>query len=198
MQSAPAEARPPDTDILILLHGGALERALALLLERYEVKVYRLCCSMLRDQTSAEDVAQESWVRIWKALSSFDQRASLSTWIYAITRNRCLTAIERRRYQMSLSTEDAMADMAAPEAGQADTEDMSQLLRQLVDMLPERYRRPLTLFYYEERSVAEVAEMLKMPVGTVKTLLYRARGALGEQLKLRGLGDPKAWWGAEP
>ena len=171
---------------------------MVLLLERYEVKVYRLCCSMLRDQTQAEDVAQESWVRIWKALSSFDQRASLSTWIYAITRNRCLTAIERRRDRMSTSTEDTEAEIAAPEAGQTETEDMCQLLRELVDLLPERYRRTLTLFYYEDRSVAEVAEMMKMPVGTVKTLLYRARAALGEQLKHRGLGDPKAWWGIQP
>lgn len=198
MQPASVEASPPDNDILILLQGGALERALVLLLERYEIKVYRLCCSMLRNETQAEDVAQESWVRIWKALSRFDRRASLSTWIYAITRNRCLTAVARRRDQVSMSTEDTTAEIAAPEVGQTDTEDMSLLLRELIELLPERYRHTLTLFYYEDRSVAEVADMLKMPVGTVKTLLYRARGALGELLKRRGLGDPTAWWGLQP
>src|ERR1700720_3157672 len=68
------------------------------------------CCSMLRDATQAEDAAQESWVRVSTALASYDRRASLSTWIYAITRNRCLTAIERRRYLVSMSTADIEAE----------------------------------------------------------------------------------------
>ena len=194
MQSESVEGPPPDNDIVILLHACALEQALALLLERYEAKVYRLCCAMLRDGTQAEDAAQESWVRIWKALPGFDRRASLSTWIYAITRNRCLTAIERRRNDAFISTVDNETEMTALEAKQADTQDLSAVLRGLVDVLPERHRRVLSLFYYEDRSVAEVSDMLKIPVGTVKTLLYRARAALAEQLKLRGLDNPAAWW----
>jgi RNA polymerase sigma factor (sigma-70 family) len=66
-------------------------------------------------------------------------------------------------------------------------------LRELVDLLPERYRRTLLLFYYEDRSVSEVASMLSMPEGTVKTSLFRARAALAEQLRRRGLDDPRHW-----
>jgi RNA polymerase sigma-70 factor, ECF subfamily len=188
----------PDNDILVLLQGCELEHAFALLFERYEGKVYRLCCSMLRDATQAEDAAQESWVRVSTALASYDRRASLSTWIYAITRNRCLTAIERRRYLVSMSTADIEAEITALEVGQVDPEDLSALLREFVEFLPERYRRVLTLFYYEDRSVSEVAKMLAMPEGTVKTLLNRARAALGEQLRRRGLDDPSAWWDVQP
>jgi len=201
MHSAPADAQARDSDILALLQSGALEPAFQQVLARYQDKVYRLCRALLRDPTAAEDAAQESLVRIWKAIGSYDQRASLSTWIYAITRNRCLTAIERRRDLASLS--DAAVEAEAhslqqlqgelPGSAGGEPDDDAELLRELVDLLPERHRRTLTLFYYEDRSVSEVASMLGVPEGTVKTTLFRARAALAEQLRRRGLDDPRHW-----
>jgi RNA polymerase sigma-70 factor (ECF subfamily) len=193
-QYAPPEAGPRDQDIVELLHGGALEAAFERLVDRYERKVYRLCCSLLRDPDQAEDAAQESLVRVWKALSKYDQRASLSPWIYTITRNRCLTAIERRRDLDSLSDPAVEHEAEVAQAVGPETEqDHLAVLRELVEALPERFRRVLTLFYYEERSVAEVAQMLGLPEGTVKTNLHRARAALGEQLRVVGLADPEFW-----
>jgi RNA polymerase sigma-70 factor (ECF subfamily) len=204
MHSAPAgeAAQAQDGDIVALLQSGAVEPAFQLTLARYQDKVYRLCCALLRDPSAAEDAAQESLVRIWKAIGGYDGRASLSTWIYTITRNRCLTAIERRRELASLS-DDAVAAEAEAQVqtlGAADDEPSqdSELLRELVDGLPERYRRTLTLFYYEDRSVSEVARMLGMPEGTVKTNLSRARTALAEQLRRRGLSDPSHWLETSP
>ena len=193
MQPAMATAAPAESDILALLQSGALERAFALLLDRYAGKVYRLCCAMLRDPTQAQDVAQESWVRVWKALPRYDERAALSTWIYTITRNRCLSALERRRDPASLDA----GELAEEGLEQPDPEDGSALLRALVDLLPERYRQTLVLFYYEDRSVSEVAQMLAMPEGTVKTMLFRARAALARELRLRGLDDPGIWLGVQ-
>ena len=196
MHSAPAD-EAPDCDILALLQSGAVGPAFQLTLARYQDKVYRLCCALLRDPSAAEDAAQESLVRIWKAIGGYDGRASLSTWIYTITRNRCLTAIERRRELASLSDDAvaAEAELQAHSMSAADDQapEGSELLRELVDLLPERYRRALTLFYYEDRSVSEVASMLGMPEGTVKTNLSRARAALAEQLRRRGLSDPSHW-----
>ena len=193
-QAALSDAAQRDRDIVELLQGGNHGVAFERLLERYERKVYRLCCSLMRDPDQAADVAQESLLRVWKALPGFDQRASLSTWIYTITRNRCLTAIERRRDLDSLSdpaveqaAEAAVA--AAPETGR----DHVELLRELVDALPERYRRTLTLYYYEEKSVGEVAAMLGQPEGTIKTNLHRARALLSERVHALGLGDPRLW-----
>jgi RNA polymerase sigma-70 factor (ECF subfamily) len=200
MQPAPADASAQDRDIVALLQSGALEAAFQLTLARYQDKVYRLCCTLLRDPTAAEDAAQESLVRIWKAIGSFDGRASLSTWIYAITRNRCLTAIARRRELASMSdavieaeAEISAASHRADSADSGTDDDASDTLRELIELLPERYRRTLMLFYYEDRSVSEVAGMLGMPEGTVKTNLYRARAALTEQLRRRGLDDPRHW-----
>jgi RNA polymerase sigma-70 factor, ECF subfamily len=199
MQTAVVDAASRDRDIAELLRAGHRDRAFDALLQRYEGKIYRLCCALLRDRAHAEDAAQESLVRIWKALDGYDGRASLSSWVYAITRNRCLTALERRRFMDSLSdgeVESEVAVLAVPD--EAPDDDRSERLRELVDLLPERLRRTLLLYYFEERSTREVALMLGCPEGTVKTHLFRARAALTEQLKRRGLDDPKLWLESTP
>jgi RNA polymerase sigma-70 factor (ECF subfamily) len=185
---------PPDGRVLELLRTGEAARAFDCVLEHYETKVFRLCRAILRNPAEAEDTAQESLIRIWKALPRFDGRAALSTWIYAITRNRCLTAIERRRDLHSLSdvTIELEAD-AASAVVDKDPDDPLILLRELAEGLPERYRRVLVLFYYEDRSVAEVASQLGIPEGTVKTNLYRARALMLEQLEHHGLNDASLW-----
>jgi len=200
MQAAVIGAAIRDSDIVELLQAGHRERAFAILLPRYEGKVYRLCCALLRDRTRAEDVAQESLLRVWRALAKYDGRASLSSWIYVITRNRCLTALARESATPSAraTAVDEVAGQPAvvldpPSAGEVASDEGSELLRGMVDRLPERLRRPLVLYYYEERSVGEVARMLGCAEGIVKTCLFRARAALARELKRRGLDDPRYW-----
>jgi RNA polymerase sigma-70 factor (ECF subfamily) len=178
-----------DARILALIRAGGSEAAFECLTEHYEGSVYRLCYAILKDAAQAEDAAQEALIRVWKALPRFDGRAALSTWIYAIARNRCLTALTRRRDHLSLSEPDvaAAADTALPAA--ADHVTGAGLLRELVDALPERYRRALTLYYYNDCSVTDVATQLGVPAGTVKTNLYRARAALHAQLGRLGITD---------
>ncbi|HUA23878.1 MAG TPA: sigma-70 family RNA polymerase sigma factor [Steroidobacteraceae bacterium] len=192
MHAAVSDATERDRDIVELLRKGNRDRAFEELLRRYEGKVYRLCCALLRDRTQAEDAAQESLLRVWKALDRYDERASLSSWIYAITRNRCLTALEKRRPMDSLDDLAEEAELGLPATGEPCDGRAKQLLS-LVELLPERLRRALVLYYYEERSVSEVALMLGCPEGTVKTALFRARAALAEMLKRRGLDDPTYW-----
>jgi RNA polymerase sigma-70 factor (ECF subfamily) len=193
-QSDRSDGQPPDQDIVELLRGGAVETAFERVVSRYEHKVYRLCYSVLRDPDQAQDAAQESLLRVWKALPKYDQRASLSTWIYTITRNRCLTAIERRRFQESLSDPAVELEVEGLQARAPERdEDRGAILRGLVDELPERYRSALTLYYYEERAVGEVAQMLGVPEGTIKTNLHRARALLLERIRALGLADPAQW-----
>ena len=146
--------------------------------------------TVLRHRSQAEDAAQDSLVRIWQALDRYDGRAALASWIYAITRNRCLTVLERRKMHESW---DALAESAEIPAAAAPWDGRAEQLRTLVELLPERWRRPLLLYYYEERSVTEVALMLGAPEGTIKTALHRARAALAEMLKRRGLDNPADW-----
>lgn len=194
MYTAVVPAGEDDHEIAALLRSGERDRAFTAIVQRYEGKIYRLCYALLREPMQAEEAAQESLIRVWKALDTFDGRASLSTWIYAVTRNRCLTALERRRTSESLSDCDVEAEvlnMAGPTPTESD--EGPRLLRELIELLPERLRRTLLLFYFEDRSVSEVAAMLGCPEGTVKTNLFRARAALTEQLHRRGLADPQYW-----
>ena len=192
MHAQVSHAAERDRDIVELLRNAGRDRAFQELLRRYEGKVYRLCCALLRDRTQAEDAAQESLVRVWKALDRYDGRASLSSWIYAITRNRCLSALEKRRTLDSLEELDEAVEPGLAATAPAPVGNTEQLL-DLVGLLPERMRRVLVLYYYEERSVSEVALMLGCPQGTVKTNLFRARAALTEMLQRRGLDDPAYW-----
>ncbi len=191
---ATAQPEPTDGQILELLAAGEAARAFEIVLERYEAKVFRLCCAILRERSLAEDTAQEALIRIWKALPRFDGRAAISTWIYTIARNRCMTALQRRRDLQSLSDpgvehEAEAATAVMPREG----EEPSALLKELVDALPERYRRTVTLYYYEERSVSEVALALGTAEGTVKTTLFRARAMLLERLEALGMKDIAQW-----
>jgi RNA polymerase sigma-70 factor (ECF subfamily) len=182
-----------DDDLLVLLAEGAIDEAFARMARRYETKVYRLCVALLRDHGAAQDAAQESLVRVWRALPRYDGRAALSTWIYAITRNRCLTVLTRRDATVSMSDEAVWAEAEAV-AQEPAALDAQRVVRKLVADLPEGPRRVLTLYYFEEMTLAEVARMLGQPEGTVKTHLYRARAAMLRELQARGLGDARLWF----
>jgi RNA polymerase sigma-70 factor (ECF subfamily) len=165
-------------DIRQRLQQQRYDEAFDLLVERAKDKVFRLSVSMLNNETQAQDLTQEVLIKIWKALPRYSGAASLSTWIYAITRNTCLTELKKRNAHptVSLSAPEMDGlDPAAADHAQAGAEtDVETLLARL----PERYRRVVTLFYLEQKSYDEVAAMLEMPLGTVKTMLFRGRKEL--------------------
>jgi RNA polymerase sigma-70 factor (ECF subfamily) len=184
-----------DSDLIVALKAGDHRAVLEGLMDRYRQKVMHLAVSIVRDPALAEDLSQTAFVKAWQALPKFDGRASLSTWLYTITRNTCLTAVERERRIVPLEDFAEVADddgdpmlfgtaqAGVESAGQAAAEyDVSKLLEQL----PEPYRRVVVLFYLEDRSCEEVGELLSMPTGTVKALLHRGRkrlAALAGQLQ---------------
>jgi RNA polymerase sigma-70 factor, ECF subfamily len=174
---------------------GNLPQAFELVMQRYEAKVYRLCVAYLRDPALAQDAAQESLVRIWRALPKYDGRAALSTWIYAITRNWCFTSISARRATVSLSelAIEAEVDSLAVTDEQG-TLDQAQAVRNLVDGLPDVTRRIVSLYYFEEQSVGEVSDLVGLPQGTIKTHLFRGRASLLAKMQAMGLADPSLWF----
>jgi len=141
---------------------------------RFENKVFRLCWSILGDRALAEEAAQEAFLRIWRGLPGFRGGSSLSTWVYAITRNCCLTM--RRSLPVAPLPIDAARLVAAPQRRPEID------LAGEIALLPQKYRQVVMLFYMEECSYEEVAAMLDLPMGTVKTYLHRARKALALRL----------------
>jgi len=152
-------------------------------LATHQNKVFRLCYAMLGDKAAAEETAQEVFVRVWKALPRYRGEAAVSTWIYSIARNACLSARKRRASQRGISMEEpGVLAVAERAGGGAVTVDRQPDVLRLVGELPENYRQVVMLFYLEERSCDEVALALDLPLGTVKTWLHRARKLMAAAL----------------
>jgi RNA polymerase sigma-70 factor (ECF subfamily) len=171
-----------DNDIQGLLEARQYNEAFAPLVERFKSKVFRLAFSIMRNETHAEDVTQDVLVKIWKGLPAYHGGASLSTWIYTITRNTCFTELKRRDRHPTVSLQAPEMESASgwiPALQSADPEPGSEMdVEVLLARLPENYRRVITLFYLEQKAYEEVALMLGIPMGTVKTLLFRAKKEL--------------------
>jgi len=151
------------------------------LLGAYQDKVFRLCCAMLGNRALAEETAQDVFVRIWKALPGYRGEASLSTWIYSIARNTCLTAIKSKAIRAAESLEIPGVRRAAERSHSNPPQpDHTPDLMRLIADLPDHYRQVVLLFYMQDKSYDEVALMLDLPLGTVKTYLHRARLQLTE------------------
>jgi RNA polymerase sigma-70 factor (ECF subfamily) len=170
------EGAAADAEVCRLVQEGRHAHAFELLLARYRRKVYRLALSYVRSPGDADDLAQEAFVRLWRALPRYDGRASFSTWLYVIARNACLNEVRRRR----LRPTEALDNVAEPRAqgGAAHATDLRLDCEALVEALPEPQRRVVRLFYLEERSYEQVAVALDMPLNTVRSHLHRARKRL--------------------
>ena len=152
------------------------DEALEAMLYLYEHKVFRMAVAMLRDAGRAEEVTQEIFLKMWRAFPGYNGRASLSTWLYTIARNTCLSAVRAESYRRTSALDDV------PEPAAADSPSGVDWHR-LLARLPEAQRHVITLFYFEERSITEVAAMLGVPEGTVKSQLHRARRALADMME---------------
>src|SRR5687767_9340264 len=121
----PMTAPPPeaDADVHLRLRAGDYRAAFEIVLPRYRERVFRLALSMLANRAEAEDIAQDIFLRVWRALPAYSGRAALSTWIYAISRNACLSQIRKRRPQVSLDDPDAQHDQAIAELAVPPVDD---------------------------------------------------------------------------
>jgi RNA polymerase sigma-70 factor (ECF subfamily) len=167
-----------DQDVQILLRERHCAAAFELLLDRYREKVFRLVYSILKEAAKAEEVTQDVFLKMWQVLPDYDGRASLSTWLYTITRNTSLSTLRAESYRKTLPIEGCDPPAANWEAGLRQLEIM-----QLLQRLPEVQQQVITLFYLQDRSVEDVARMLDLPEGTVKSHLHRARRALADLVR---------------
>ncbi len=147
------------------------------LVERYQRDVYRLCYRYVNDHEDANDLAQEAFLKAWRAIGRFRGDSAFSTWLYRIAVNACLNHRAARR-PPSLELPDGLAD---PRQGADDgvlSQDEARRVREAVRRLPEKQRATLILKVYHELTHDEVAEILGASVGTVKSNLFHALGNL--------------------
>jgi RNA polymerase sigma-70 factor (ECF subfamily) len=156
------------------------------LLSRYRRPAITLAYQMLGNLEDAEDVAQEAFVRVFQAIPRFRGQAAFSTWLYRIVTNLCLGNRRRRRATVEL---EAVREPSAPDSpSQQVTEAL--LTRQVLDAMPPELRAILLLRDQEGLSYTEIAEALRLPLGTVRSRLSKARMAFRQIWnELSGAGD---------
>ena len=169
-----------------LAQAGDAEAFGALVVEHQRF-VYNLALRALGDAREAEDVAQEAFVRAWLALPNFRGQAQFRTWLYRIVTNLCYNRRARLRRELMAMGEDQVAD--TPDDSFADltsgpeVEERRMFLHQAIEALPENYRLLIVLRFQQELSYEEIANILNLPLGTVKTGLFRARAQLRQALR---------------
>jgi RNA polymerase sigma-70 factor, ECF subfamily len=169
-----------DEDIQHLLRKKKYGQAFECLLDRYQVRTFRMATMFLKDRSRAEEITQEVFLTLWRILPEYDNRAAPSTWLYTIARNTCLSAVRSERYRRTIPL-----DSVTEPAGEASGDDVlrSVELKRCIGRLSEVQREVVLLFYLQDKNIQEVARMLDLPEGTIKSHLSRARLALADMME---------------
>lgn len=168
----------------IRLRNGDFD-ALAGLMQRYQHRLYRYLLRIVCDSGAAEDLFQQTWLRVLQRIQKYDPQRSFEGWLFSVAHNIAIDYVRRRRPQ-SLEALTASGAMQSDLARSADTGALDQLLSreradrmlELVASLPVLFREIITLRFEEEMKLEEIAATLALPIGTVKTRLHRAMKAL--------------------
>lgn len=167
-------------------------RAFSELVELYQHKIFHMSYRMLGNRTEAEDVGQETFLRVYANLSRYDESHKFSTWIYRIATNLCIDRLRKRRATFSLDQEVAGTEgldlysqipdkQKTPEA-EVVTLELQREVQQAMDQLPVTYKTIMILRYIEDLSLQEISEIVSLPVTTIKTRIHRGREALKKLL----------------
>lgn len=154
------------------------------LVERYQRDVYRLCYRYVNNHQDANDMAQEAFLKAYRALSRFRGDSAFSTWLYRIAVNTCLNFRSARRLPQEELSEH-LADATAGVADRLQEDERSAQVRDAVAQLPEKQRATLILKIYHDLTHEEVARVLGASVGTVKANLFHALGNLRKRMGAR-------------
>lgn len=177
-----SEINPEETDWIQQTRQGN-DDAFALLVERYQNAVYHLCYRMLGTSTEAEDAAQETFIRAYKAIDRYDTGRKFSTWLLSIATNYCIDQLRKRRL-FTLSIDDMpyfdLADNGPGPEGTMLLGERQQQVRHLLSALSDTDRAAIVLRYWYDYSYDEIAEVLDLTNSAVKSRLHRARLALAE------------------
>lgn len=180
---------------LVRRHLDGDRRAFAELVERYSGSVFNLAYRLTHDQPEAENIAQETFLRVYRALPQSDWQRPFKPWLFAIAANLCRDWARRRREKSFFDAEDEpgddtvaaeLSDPAPLPTDRLEEGELHEALQRAVDDLPPAYRAAVVLRYTEDLSYQEIAAVLNLPLNTVRTHLSRAkarlRAALADEL----------------
>ncbi|MFQ6043279.1 MAG: RNA polymerase sigma factor [Candidatus Poribacteria bacterium] len=182
-----------DTQLVDKSKRGDVE-AFGMLIKRHERGIYNLAYRMLKNVEDAKDAAQEIFLKVFASLNGFRGESGFATWLYRIATNECINRLKRPRF---LSLEELrreyeneklveppqLIDASALPEELAERSEIQQMVHKAMDALPDHYRLVITLRHLQGLSYKEIAEILDLPVGTVKTYLFRAKKTLKTKLQ---------------
>lgn len=148
---------------------------------------------MVRNSHEAEDLTQEAFIKAFNSLSSFNEEFAFSTWLYKIATNNCIDFFRKRKLQTysldkPIQYKDSEIQHEIPDPDltpekSIEASERSIIIRDAINNLPEKYRKAIELRHSEEKSYEEISDILRLPLGTVKARIFRAREMLNKALK---------------
>ena len=144
------------------------------IVHRYKDYVYRIAFMMLKDDSLAKDLSQESFIKVMNKIHLYNQESKFETWLYRLVYNTCLDYIRKHKQHFSeLSDISSITYRTSLDYIENDEEKVQ--IKEYLKKLPEKYRLVLEFFYYQEKSYSEIAEIMNETLSNVKILLYRAK-----------------------
>jgi RNA polymerase sigma-70 factor, ECF subfamily len=177
----------PD-DVLISSIAVGDKHAMVLLFMRHNVRIHRFVMRLTGKASIAEDIVSEVFLDIWRGAAEFSGKSNVSTWLLGIARNKTMSALRRRTEAMfDYDVAAKLVDDADDPEAAADRASRGAVVRRCLTRLPAPLREIVDLIYYHEKTVTEVAQIVGIPPGTVKTRMFHARSRLQEMLAHAGV-----------
>lgn len=174
----------PDLDLMQKVQEGDMV-SYNTLVDRYKDRLFNMLTRMLSSEDEARDLLQETFLRVWQHKMSYDFRYAFSTWIYTIALNLARNELRRRKKFKFFDIFDYSDKIPAKEERKTEAPKLRELLDTEIQRLPEKYRTAFVLRDVDSLSYEEIAQVLSIPLGTVKSRVNRARSILRKRLRPR-------------
>ena len=171
--------------INLIIEGNT--NAFNILVDRYKDLVFSLALKMVKNREEAEEVAQDTFIKVFKSLSKFKGDSKFSTWIYKVTYNTCLDRLKKQKREQQVVSIDEFNTNQIKSIDNAldkmENEEREKAIQDCIQLLPADDAFLLTLFYFEEQSLEEIAKVIGLTANNVKVKLFRSRKKLTTILK---------------
>jgi len=186
------ESRNEDTSLIQQALTGE-QNAFSRLRQKYHDAIFNLIYRMIREKDEVEDLTQEAFIKAFASLSTFNNEYAFSTWLYKIATNNCIDYIRRKKLQTfsidkPIESKESDFTFELPDSTYEPDKEMissqrKKLLDDAINSLPPKYRQVIVMRHREELEYQEIAKILKLPLGTVKAHIFRAREMLYKYLR---------------
>lgn len=178
-----------DEDIVGSVRAGEAE-IFSIIIERYETKIKRYARKFISDNEDINDVLQDIFIKVYKNIQSFDTKRKFSSWLYRIAHNELVNTLKKRKktplplFDLDILFPQLFHDNNIEQ--EIDHKDMQEIIEKCLDKLDFKYREPIILYYLEELSYKEIADILQIPISTAGIRIKRAKEAMKQIYKKLG------------